>query len=305
MSFDIRDRATGKSVLRGMSCSTNCGGSLVDVPAFGFYCVKGDLNRLTGAPLPPGEYEVDWSCGKLAAAPVRFSVALSDAKPIRVAKRSHIAFFHLQPGFDDDRLPERTGASVQWRDGNLNSVYTDSMLSALAVGQGGAYVPNVREIPAADKMVEASVQWKPYRDGDRVAVTLRAMPPHEKVCFNELPQLFLQVETPEEDRNGRRWNVGEAKMRDLERGTLVTPLTIEARLPEDWREWFSESETARVAVLVASKRIEFPRGNAQVQEKPLERVDRLPNRERPPVWSGVVRSGFAELRLASPSFPKP
>lgn len=301
LSFDIRDRATGASVLGGMSASTNCGGgSLVDVPAFGFYCVKGDLNRLTGAPLPPGEYEVDWSCGKLAAALVRFSVAPGDTKPKPVARRSHITFLHLQPGSDDDRLPERAGEPIQWREGNLNSVYTGSMLSALAVGPGGAYVPDARTIPTADKMVEAWAVWKPYRDGDRVMVTLRAVPPYEKVCFNEVPQLFLQVETPEENRNGRGWHEALAKRGDFDRGTLVTPLTIEARLPEGWREWFGESETARVAVLVASKQIEFPRGNAQVVEKLLERVDRLPNRERPSVWSGVVRSEFTELRLSLP-----
>ena len=82
MSLDVRDRATGKSVLKGLSGSTNCGGnSLVDVPADGFYCLKADLNRVTGGALPAGEYEVDWRCGRLASAPVAFTVAPADGAP--------------------------------------------------------------------------------------------------------------------------------------------------------------------------------------------------------------------------------
>jgi hypothetical protein len=44
-SFDVRDRATGRSVRRR---------PLVDVPGDGFYCQRADLNRAAGAPVPPG-----------------------------------------------------------------------------------------------------------------------------------------------------------------------------------------------------------------------------------------------------------
>jgi hypothetical protein len=299
VSYDIRDRATGKSVVGIRMASTHCGGgSLVDVPAYGFYCVRGDLNRMTGGPLAPGEYEVDWRCGRLAAAPVRFTVAPSDAKPVLAAKRPHFHFYHLTSG-SDDGYPERAGEPFQWRDGRLRSEWTASMTAALAVGQAGRYVPDASAIPTADKFVEAWAVWKPYRDGDRVAVTLRAVPPYDKVCFGELPELFLQIETPADERE--RWDEAPAKAMQFDRqsGTLVTPLTIEARLPDGWREWLGPSETARVAVLVASKRIEFPRGNAQVLEKVKEamRDERAFSGERPPVWSGVVRSDFTELRL--------
>lgn len=297
ISFDVRARATGKSVVGIRSASTNCGGgSLVDVPAFGYYCVRGDLNRMTGAPLPPGEYEVDWHFGRLQAAPVLFSVAPGDAKPVPFAKRPHVRF-HLTHGSASER-PERAGEPFHWPDARLSTVWTQAMTSALAVGEGGAYVPDVRRIPAADKFVEARAVWKPYRDGDRVSITLRAVPPYEKVCFGDLPELFLQIETPANERE--RWDEApaEAKQFDRQSETLLTPLTIEARVPDGWRERLGASETARVAVLVASKRIEFPRGNAQALEKAkLKLRDERNAGSRPPVWSGVVRSDFTELRL--------
>ena len=74
-------------------------------------------------------------------------------------------------------------------------------------------------------------------------------------------------------------------------------LTIEARLPEGWREWIGASEPARVSVLVASRRIEFPRGAGERLEAAKELRAERAERDRPPVWSGVVRSDFTELRL--------
>jgi len=68
-----------KSVLMRVMASTNCGGgSLVDVPANGFYCVRADLNRVTGAALPPGEYEVAWNYGPWASASVLFTVLTAE-----------------------------------------------------------------------------------------------------------------------------------------------------------------------------------------------------------------------------------
>lgn len=299
VAVDVRDRATGRSVLAQVSAATNCGGgSLVDVPPFGFYCVKGDLNRISGAPLPPGEYEVDWRCGALAAAPVRFAVVPSDLKPVPPAAPTHTHFYHLQPGFEDEPS-ERADGRVEWRESHPNSVRYESLAAALAVGQGGAYVPDVRAIPTADKLVEAWAVWKPYRDGDRVAVTLRAAPPHRAVRFAQLPELFLQVETPAGSERVRWGDSPEqAKQARDGRAALVTPLTIEARLPDGWREWLGYEETAGVAVLVASKEIEFPRGAERAVEKAKElRIERAANTDRPPVWSGVVRTDFTELRL--------
>jgi hypothetical protein len=232
---------------------------------------------------------------------VRFTVAPSGAKPASVAERPHLHFYHLTHSDREEQL-ERADESVWWPNCDLDVVRAESMSAALAVGQGGAYVPDVRAIPAADKLVEAWARWKPYRDGDHLVVTLRAVPPHKEVRFNALPELFLQIETPRESRNARR-EPADAKMFARDGQSLVTPLTIEARLPENWREWLGGSETVRVAVLVAAKRIEFPRGNAQVLEKLHEKfVERPFGADRPPVWSGVVRSGFTELRLPEVRF---
>jgi hypothetical protein len=300
-SFDVRDRATGKSVLIGMGASTNCGGgSLIDVPADGYFVTRGDLNRLTGGRLAPGDYEVEWSYRPLRSAPVRFSVTKSDAPKPPAAKRPTVHhFYHLSRGFERERL-QRIDEPHVWRDCHLNSEYPDSMAAALAVGQNGAYIPDPHTIPTADKLVEAWVEWHPYREGDRLVVTLRAVAPHKEVQFDEMPQLHLQIESPrgEGDRHGS-WLFGEAKEGDRVGESLSTPLTIEARLPADWRERVGVTGTARVAVLVTSKRLELPtRGGQRLEKLKLELdVKRVGDFERPPVWSGTVRSDFIELQF--------
>ena len=302
ISFDVRDRATNTSVLKGLAASTNCGGgSLVDVPADGYYCVRGDLNRIAGG-LAPGDYEVDWRCGRLASAPVRFTVTKDDAlKPAAVAKPTRTRFFHLThaPHEDDEREPPRGGPF--FRAGNLDSIYSGQFESAVAVGPGGAYVPDVRAFPAADKLVEAVIEWKPYRAGDRVAVTLRAVPPHKEVRFDDLPHLYLQIEMP--DRGD--WPLGEQeKQAELKHLAYryATPLTIEVALPSGWRERLGTDGAARFAVVAAAKEVELPQGRNErmkkLEEKRAERADP----DAPPVWGGVVRTPFVELRLP-PRFP--
>lgn len=309
ISFDVRSRATGKSVLQHTRGSTNCGGgSLVDVPPQGFYCAAGDLNQLCRGLLEPGEYEVDWRCGRFRAAAVRFTVLRSDAKPLAPKKPTHLHFYHLMSdtGEGDGRQLKRIGEPFCWNNVRIDSVRVESLAAALAVGQLGPYVPDVRAIPTADGLIDAWVVWKPYRDGDRIAVTLRARPPHTDVRFDQIPQLFLQAETSSE--TGReRWNEpANAKQFERDRGGLTTPLTIEVRLPDGWRERLGDSDTARVSVLIASKEIEFPRGTASHAEKREEQKDQLvgpaSDAERPPVWSGVVRTDAIELVLP-PRFP--
>lgn len=298
ISFDVRDRATGKSVLGGLSTATNCGGgSLVDVPPRGFYCVRGDITRLCGA-LKPGEYEVDWRCGRFRSAAMTFTVTPSDAMPPKVAreKPSRLGFYRLTPGSESDQF--------RWTDAHLEPTRSDSMVAALAVGQAGPFVPDVRTIPSADKLIEASAVWKPYRDGDRVVLTLRSAAPGTEVRFRELPHLFLQVETPSSERDW--WSEPAAAMKDkrADDRDLVTPIQIEARLPDGWRERLGPADAAKVSVLIASKEIEFPRGAGARIEKQADRVvERKSGRERGEPWMGVLRTAAIELRLP-PRFPR-
>src|SRR5262249_50331123 len=75
ISYAVRDRATGKSVVYFSNHVTNCGGgSLVDVPADGFDVEKADLSRVSEKLLPAGDYEVEWEYYPYRSAPVRFSV---------------------------------------------------------------------------------------------------------------------------------------------------------------------------------------------------------------------------------------
>lgn len=301
---DVRDRATGKSALQGLAASTNCGGgSLVDVPADGYYCVRGDLNRVAGG-LAPGDYEVDWRCGRLASAPVRFTITKDDtAKPEPPAKAARARFFRLthEPFEGDDDEPRRglPAGTPFVRDGQLSSLYSGAFESGLAVGPNGVYVPDARAIPAADALVEAVIDWKPYRSGDRVAVTLRAVPPHKQVRFDDLPQLYLQVEGP--DRGD--WPLEEQEKqaeRKLLSDRYVTPLTVEVALPAEWRARLSANDSIRVAVVATAKEVELPLGR-DARLKKLEQVkEERTDPDAPPLWGGIVRTPFVDLRLPPP-----
>lgn len=297
----VRERGSQKSVLAPLTHATNCGGgSLVDVPPLGFYCVRGDLNRLCGG-LRPGEYEVDWRVGRLRSAAVPFTVVQSAAPLAARAKveSSHLQFYHLTPGSE--------GSQLRWPDARLEHVRSARMTAALAVGQGGAYVPDVRAIPSADRRIEARLVWKPYRDGDRVAVTLAARAPGPEVRFAALPQLFLQIEMPDEDRAAWELEAREALKDARENGrcALATPLTIELRLPDRWRERLGTAGRARVSVLVSSERVEFPRGSAALAEKLQElKVDRADEVPRPVYWSGILRTDAIEVAVPPHGFPQ-
>jgi hypothetical protein len=292
----VRDARTGKPVEGSRQSGYVCGDGrgLVDVPGDGYYCVRGDLGALVGAKaLPAGEYEVDWRCGNMRSAPVRFSVLNVDGPnlPPRPA-RPNPYFLHIGHGLEDEDESGTRGAPIRWRECNLDPIRPEDMAAALAVGEGGAFVPDVHAIPAADKYVEAWAEWRPYRDGDRLVVTLRAVPPYEYVRFEEPPQLFLQLELPDGVR--ARPDFGDEKMAELlERATLITPLTIEAKLPDGWRERVGAGESARVAVLVASKEVELPGPLGDLKKRALREV----TPDDAPVWRGTVRTDSVELRF--------
>jgi hypothetical protein len=301
-SFDVRDRATGKSMLKGLAAATNCGGgSLIDVPADGYFVTRGDLGRFAEKGyLPAGDYEVYWEYIPFRSAPVRFSVVKADGLKLAAAKRPLVHFLHVSEGGERAERLQAVGEPFVWRECRLESLYTDSMAAALAVGQNGVYVPDLYTIPAADQFVEACVEWKHYREGDRVSVTLRAKPPYREVWFDELPQLYFQIESPRDasDRDWSRNACGLEKAMDRARDSWVTPLTIEARLPQDWREQVGVKDSAQVAVLVTSKRLEMPTRGERIKRLMREkRLERVGDDERPPIWSGTVRTEFVELQF--------
>jgi hypothetical protein len=288
-SIDVRDAKTGKSVYiisrGGWSCG---GGGLVDVPADGFYCVKGELGRTASdQPLSPGEYEVDWRYGSLRSAPVAFTVLKTSGKIPPATKRPDFRFYKLNPARadDDEDSPASKG------DSRLEPIHAEEIASALAVGEN-VLVPDLHTIPASDKLVEAWLEWKPYRDGDRLVVTLRARPPHKQVSFDEMPHLHLQMEVPGDGHSIPRAKE-EKQLARLKHAQIVTPLTIEVKLP---------AGPVRVAVLVSAKEIELPRGR-NLRDKLIEAV-RKPDPDDPPMWQGIVRTEYVELRLP-PRLPKP
>jgi hypothetical protein len=302
-SFSVRDLATGEEQVLSLSHITNCGGgSLVDVPANGYYVATCDLRRFCLAKrLQPGEYEVDWEFGALRAEAVRFTVAKSDAPKHAVRMRPALHFYQLTPKDKQTDGPEAAGETFIWRDCKLTHTHVEGMSAALAVGQTGVYVPDVQTIPASDGIVEASAVWKQYRDGDRIAVTLRAAAPHKEVRFNELPQLHLQIAAHHDYHPKVGLDERDEKLADRTNAAFVTPLTIEAKLPENWRERVSVSGACPVAVVVTSKRLTIPRGGLKQDVQNCQVDKHADSAESRPVWSGVVRTNALEVHF--PPFP--
>jgi hypothetical protein len=219
-------------------------------------------------------------------------VAKANAKPAASAKRLHVHFYSLSPGRDEVR-PKKSGDPIVWRDPSLGFVYTDWLAAGLAVGQHGTYAPDIQAIPTADNLVEVGVEWKHYREGDRVAVTLLAAPPHEHIRFGELPKLFLQVESNDSEPYREQPNL-DLLDKKFENELLVTPLTIEARLPRDWRERVA-TDSARVAILVVAKSVEFPRGHRE-QLKDIQ-IDKVDPELKSTLWNGILCTEFTEMRF--------
>jgi hypothetical protein len=264
------------------------------VPADGFYCAKGDLG-----PLPAGEYELDWRCGEFRSAPVRFRVFDRDgpARPVARAERPGYAFFRLGADHERERQ-EADGTHPVRRFVALDPLDPHEFAAALASGSAtdsATFVPDVRDVPSRDKHVLVSVDWHPYRSGDRIAVTLRAAPPFETVRFAELPHLHLQVEQLGAcERARERLSAISKKLEPIT--YFVTPLTVEAHFPEGWREALGSGEAARVAVVVTAREPQLPSDGL----KAFGKIERAEHPECP-TWAGAVRGEFAELRLPPPA----
>ena len=189
-----------------------------------------------------------------------------------------------------------------WAADRLHRIYTGEVAAALGSGHAGVYVPDVHTIPAADTRVEATVAWKPYRDGDRAVVTLAARDPRTPVRFADRPRLYLQVHTDTDRELDDPPDEQPKDVASLTDENLVTPLVIELRLPAGWRERSGLPTASRVAVVVTSSLMELPQDKAragQVKEVLKRAVDGAP------VWEGVVRTPFADLRFPPPHFPTP
>jgi hypothetical protein len=300
--INVRERATGKNAsVVGRSCSLR---ETVNVPANGYACFASDVGHHGDRGLKPGEYEVEWIYAGLRAASVPFTVEKIDGPKPAAPVRYYTRFFHIVPKAERVERPAKASEPFYWNESHLHHVPALTMSSALSVGQHGVYVPDVHTIPTADNLVEARVQWKQYREGDRIVVTLRAVGQNKQVRFAEVPQLFLQTEST--DDHSADWQFKE-RAADGKRGAndstlLVTPLRIEVRLPPKWRERKIETDSARVAVLVVAKPLELPTNKARAKEA----VD-VPERaggNSAPVWSGIVRTPFTELQFPFEVFGK-
>jgi hypothetical protein len=275
-------------------------GPLLVVPGGGFYCVRYDVGHTAeGTPLPPGEYEVEWKCAGQYSAPAKFTVTKRDdgARLAAVGKRERAHFFRLTPGRKSERRPEKVGEPFAWSASRLDRVYAGDIHAALAAGVGGVYAPDLYAIPEADKLVRASVDWKRYRDGDRVAVTLTSVDPKQPVRFLDRPHLHLHFRATEFGDLPAPPAEKPADLMSHSGEVLVTPLTIEAKLPANWLEWTGAHGSSRVAVLVTSGEVVLPRDRLNAR-----RAKDVVKKPGGPVWEGVLLTPFSEPRFPPPAF---
>lgn len=262
--------------------------TLVDVPANGFHVARGDLNRLGDASLPPGEYEVEWSCQLRASAPVKFTVLPGEASaPRPKARGERFRFVAIEPddpeAGDEDRF--------LWKDFGMEPIDVDRMSASLRSGPFGKYIPDASTIPASDGHIHARASLRREKDVETLVVALTSTDPRKEVSFNEVPRLYLQVEEREPGGRGAK---SERSLRDQLRRAeprFKTPMTIEVPFDaEQWKE--ADFGRGRLAVIVTSGKLEFPvRGKHQV-ELMLE-SSRVALDEK--AWTGLVRSEFIPL----------
>lgn len=151
--IEVRNTATDARSSPFSGRATMCGGPRGDIPAKGYFAVRGDVGRLAdGKPLPVGEYELRWTYAGVQSNAATFSVI--DRRLGRPAPEvpRRLSLWRLDPA--------EAGAIV--------SVSDADFAYAFQAGEFGAHFPDVREIPAERGGLAVSAEW----DGDTVTVTL-------------------------------------------------------------------------------------------------------------------------------------
>ncbi len=286
----VRNCDTGETDgIEGGGCLL--GGVRITRPANGYFVARTDFGLAHGKPRPPGEYEVSWSHWTLHSAPVRFTVAPTRGEPpVPPVPRASAAFYLVEPVTEHKRYPRGAGEPFVWERAHLHALGAGEIASGLSVGHNGHYVPDLNTLPATDGRVRAVAEWKRYRAGERLAVTLHAADPRAPVRFTQVPRVYLQLSDYGENVRLSRWDEEHADPGPRP-DTLTTPLTLEVQLPPDWRERTRLNDTQRAAVLVASERITLPNDDSNIwsgKDAPKPPRD-------PAAWSGVVRTAFTEL----------
>jgi hypothetical protein len=277
-----------------------CGsGSHVTVPEHGYYVAAGDLARGATGPLPPGEYECVWNYSFAKSNAVRFSVI--GERPKKTPGKAafpDVRFLELTEHGDRERKKaeklEKAGPPkpVVWRKPGLHPIPAGGFAAALGVGLDGKYYPDVRRLPESDQLLQVTAEWTFGAAGDRLRVHLRPTRLGGEVVLPDRPYLYLQVEGEARDDRSEERDVVE-KVTEKRRDGSHAPLTIEVRMPQDWRHRVGVAGRGRVAVLVSSTKVEPQYG----YERLLDREKKLVHADEEPVWAGLLRTPFTEIDL--------
>lgn len=288
-SFTLKCLTPGVEAQQVLQHTSHCSDSpLAMIPAAGYWVSRGDLSQLGSKSLPPGEYEVEWTCQLRAAAPVKFTVTPNGAPVERPkVKPARHRFLAIEP---DDAEAGRD-MLFTWNDFSLEAIRPEQMSAALAVGPFGKYVPDFRTIPATDGMLAVRASIRREKNIEMLIVTLESKNPRTPVQFEDVPRVYLHIEEKDE---ADREKTARSQKDEVKRANPVfkTPLTIE--VPFDSERWKEAGfRDGRVAAIVTSGKLEFPRGEQELVRGKLD--IRSVGRDPTPVWSGIVRSQFLPL----------
>ena len=265
---------SGRPFVRPLQRLWARGGSVLRVPASGYYCVRADLARLgAGGLLPPGRYAFSWDYARQRSREVRFEV-----RPRRGA-----AARPAPPRLEIRRLNDRWAGGVRGV-ATLRRARAAGVAAALAVGIEGRWYPDIHAVPHADGLLRIDARV----EGRQLVITLRTERDGDLVRFSQDDcRLFIVARHTGPARAAQRERVAEELAKAMKQSrpvTLVDSHTMRVRLPADWRKREGIAGAASLSVLMTSDRAEMHIGGKIMEELRKARVD------DPKRWRGALMS---------------
>ena len=264
----------------------------------GYYCVRGDLQRLRKRTFEPGDYTFFWDYARLRSNKVNFKVLPGDAETAldlsipRLSALDYYGTFREVLGQDEhpDVILENIHIRKQWL-GRLSAV--------LASGVEGRYYPDLLALPASDDLVRVSAQIvKEKTEGtSEISLKMVSLRDEPQVRLNGALhfKLLLKAES-------QQLAVVEEERLEMERGRISVerrlPRTFRLPLPTGWSNQIGFGGKAKLAVIVSSKPLRMERLN---QIRSLARDIRAISQDGKEIktWRGVLRSPFVPIVLAA------
>jgi hypothetical protein len=265
----------------------------------GYYCVRGDLQRLRKRTFEPGDYTFFWDYARLRSNKVNFKVLPGDAETAldlsspRLSALDYHATFREVLGQGDypDVMLENIHVRKQWI-GRLSAV--------LASGVEGRYYPDLLALPARDDLVRVSAQIvkERTRGTSEISLKMASLRDEPEVRLNGALHFKLLLKAESQQlavvEEQERLEMDRARI-SFEHGL---PRTFRLPLPAGWSSQTGFGGKAKLAVIVSSKPLRMERLN---RIRSLVRDIRAISQDGKEIktWRGVLRSPFVPIVLAA------